>query len=483
MLSHLQKAFRINKNKSIYGSFAEIGAGQEVARFFFRAGRSSNTIAKTMSAYDMIFSDDIYGKEKDGRYVCSSRLIKMLNREFQLLERRLKKSGGSPSRSFFVFANTVATHSHKFLVNLQHHSDTSLVFKSHGWLGVRFQLRPDGPVNQITMHVRMYDPFRLQQQEAIGILGLNLIYAAYFCHQKAEDILDSLIENIKKERFSIHTIQCEGEDLKHLDNTTLNLMLVRYGLCPAVLFGENGKIVHLPDVLYHKNVLVYRSTFCPVTRLNMLILRESEKLFFRQFLQKEECQDCLLLAEITMSSQKGSSYLGISSVKERIQLLSKMGLHTLISDLSLFCDLKDFLRYFSDKEIGIVVGEDFLKSIFDEKFYAHLSGGVLEGLGRLFKDLKTRFYVYDYSFHKASSASSASKDFQPPNNLKSLYDSFMKRKQINDIPFSVPKEFPIIHSSQVHKMILQKDKNWEQMVPLKISREIKLKNLLGFSSH
>src|SRR6185312_6389464 len=243
----LAKAFEVNANPAIYGTFAEIGAGQEVARFFFQAGQASQTIAKTISAYDMIYSDEIYGKESNGRYVCESRLLKMLDKEYSLLHRRLDQARGQKT-TFFAFANTVAT------------GDQKKKF-SHGWLGVRFQAKPLGPHNDIVLHVRLLDKYRLQQQEALGILGVNAVHTAFHAISNASDIIDGLTEGLREGQVSVDFIRLTGPDVAHINNHLLNLELVRRGLSEAILFGPDQKILNVSDELFQKNVLIQRGSY------------------------------------------------------------------------------------------------------------------------------------------------------------------------------------------------------------------------------
>ena len=161
------KALRINLNENIYGSFAEIGAGQETVRNFFKAGGASGTIAKAMSAYDKDFSDSIYGIEKNGRYVTESRLKKMLSHEIDLIEERVPREK-HPNRLFFAYANTVAT------------IDFAKKFKGHGWVGIKYQVEPEGAFNEIVLHIRFHENEATLQQNTLGTLGVNLIYGAFY---------------------------------------------------------------------------------------------------------------------------------------------------------------------------------------------------------------------------------------------------------------------------------------------------------------
>ncbi|MFZ9526857.1 MAG: TonB-dependent receptor, partial [Schleiferiaceae bacterium] len=216
VLSAAQKALRTNLNPNVYGSFAEIGAGQETVRHFFRAGGASGTIAKAMSAYDKEFSDAIYGREADGRYVSENRLRKMLNHEYRLLHERIDRDR-SPDKCFFAFANTVAT------INF------AKTFKGHGWLGIRYQTRPDGEANEVIVHVRLHEDNAKYQQETIGAMGVNLIYAAFNYFDEPKKFLLSLYDGIEKSAIEVDLINFLGPDFEHVDNRLMSLQLIKNG--------------------------------------------------------------------------------------------------------------------------------------------------------------------------------------------------------------------------------------------------------------
>src|SRR5690554_1872902 len=236
-LSVRQKALKINLGRRFYGTLSEIGAGQEVARHFFQAGGASGSIAKTISAYDMTFSDEIYGREESGRYVCENRLKRMLNKEFNLLQTRLGSTRGK-DHQFFAFANTVAA------LNFQRTNE------SHGWMGVRFQDAPENEVSEVIIHVRMLDPQNILQQDAIGIIGVNLIYAAFFLHRYPEAFILSLLDHLDSSRIEIDFIKFSGKAFEKIDNRLMNLFLLQQGMTDAIMFDERGEVVLPSDVLY-----------------------------------------------------------------------------------------------------------------------------------------------------------------------------------------------------------------------------------------
>ncbi|WP_413290779.1 hypothetical protein [Bdellovibrio sp. HCB337] len=460
-MSTLNKAHRINLNTSIYGTFAEIGAGQEVARHFFLAGKASQTVAKTISAYDMTFSDEIYGREKTGRYVCESRLEKMLTHEFTLLVERLSKKRGTDTR-FFAFANTVATGSA---------NDKKYC---HGWMGVRFQKNPQGAYNDIILHVRMQDRHRLQQQEALGILGVNLVDAAFHHTEDYEDLISCLVDNLKEGQIIIDVLHFQGEDLKHLNPHLTNLELVRRGLAEAVLFGPQKEILHVPDTVYKKAVLLQRGTYRPVTKTHLDVLSKGLNHFKKDFQLKDE--QCLSIMELTMRNLLTEGEVNDKDFLDRIETLCSLGQHVLVSNFYYFYPLKTYFRQYTQEPMAIVVGASHLERVFDESRYKDLSGGILEGLGKLL-DAKTKLYVYP---HKTDMTCMTAKSFFPTPSVKHLYSHFKESNQVCDIAGCDETEV-YTHSDQVHQMILKKDPQWETLVPTGVRDLIRTKKLFGYN--
>lgn len=455
-----RKALQINLDDSIYGTFAEIGAGQEVARHFFQAGRASHTIAKSISAYDMTFSDEIYGKES--RYVCEPRLLKMLEYEFSLLQERLREKRGDRTR-FFALANTVATS-----------SQDEAHLKSHGWMGIRFQLRPNGPVNEIIMHVRFWDRFRLQQQEALGVLGVNLIHMAFFPPDKDEERIEALIETLSTKRIEVNMIRFSGPELQHLDNRLMNLELVKKGLTDAILFGADGRILNVGDALFHQPVLVQRGTFRPITNWNVEILDKVVDQFKKHPLVGGKTPKALF--ELTMNSlAKDEGDVDDEDFLHRVDTLSALGHEVLVSNFQLFYQLKFFLRQYTDEAIGIVVGAGVLPKLFDESFYAGLSGGILEGMSRLFDD-KTRIFVYPFKDEKICATAQI---FNPKPSLQHLYKHLFSNGCISDI-LKCDDVDTSIHSSEVHALLVKGDKKWRKLVPEKVGQLIESRQLFGY---
>lgn len=458
--SPLKKALQINLDDSIYGTFAEIGAGQEVARNFFQAGRASHTIAKSMSAYDMTFSDEIYGKA--ARYVCEERLERMLDYEFSLLQERLRTQRGNSTR-FFAFADTVATA-----------TGEDGESRSHGWLGIRFQMRAGGPANDIIMHIKLWDRFRLAQQEALGTLGVNLIHAAFFPPDRAEDRIAYLIDSLNTKRVEVNMIRFDGPDLAHLDNRLMSLELVKQHLTEAVLFDAKSEVQHVGDSLFRQPVLVQRGTYRPITSSSLEVSRKVTDQFRRHPLL--EGAEPRLLFEITMASLAGDGGLvNEEDFLHRVDTLNALGHEVLVSNFRLFYQMKSFLRQYTDRAIGVVIGASLLPKMFDESFYRALPGGILEGMSRLFDD-HTRVFVYP---HKDDLTCSTAKTFNPNPRLAHLYRHLTANEMIKDV-LQCDEIDTSVHSSDVRTLLEARDPKWKTLVPPEVARLIEERQLFGY---
>lgn len=454
----LGRALEINLNPQIYGTFAEIGAGQEVARYFFQAGKASQTIAKTISAYDMIYSDEIYGKETSGRYVCESRLEKMLDKEFKLLHKRLDPTRGSSS-CFFAFANTVATGD-----NTKRHT--------HGWMGVRFQTHPGGEANEIVMHVRLMDRIRLQQQETLGVLGVNLVYTAFTNLHNTEELLSSLVDNIKESQVVIDLIRFTGPDLKHINNHLMNLELVRRGLADAVMFGPDQSIKTISDELYQKSVIIQRGTFRPVTKTHVDVLEKGIEQFRKDF--PDDSKKTVVMFELTMQNLMQDGHLQEKDFLDRVTSLCSLGHNVLVSNFFLFYRLKRFIHSYTQKPLILIMAASHLDRLFDEQHYADLEGGVLEGLSKLL-DSHTHLYVYP---HKTENSCMTTKTFFPDPKMLPIYQYFLQQKSIQDIS-GCDEISEYLHSDYVRQLISSRDPRWETLVPKPVRDQIQKENLFG----
>ena len=457
------KALRINLNENIYGTFAEIGAGQETVRNFFRAGASSGTIAKAMSAYDKDFSDAIYGIEEDNRYVTEPRLRRMLNHEVELIEDRILREK-HPDKLFFAFANTVAT------------IDFSKKFKGHGWVGVKFQLDPLEAYSEIILHLRFKETDARLQQETLGILGVNLIYGAYYKYNDPKKLLRYLYDHLDKDQLEIDTINFSGPRFANVDNRLMSLQLVKNGMTDAVMFGPDGKNILPAAVLYKKNILALRGSFRPVTKVNIDMLTEGLNKFKEN--KKVDENNIQLLLEITLSNLMTDGEVDERDFLDRADILCSLGYTVMISNYKKYYKLSEYLSRYTNARMGLIIGVDNLVEMFDEKYYRNLSGGILEAFGKLFyRDLK----VYMYPYLDADSGEFInSENLKVHPRMKELYKFFKKNGKLVNID-DFDKGILDIFSRTVLKMILNGEKGWEEMLPKGIADIIKQKRLFGYS--
>ena len=454
----LGKALKVNLDNGFYGTFAEIGAGQEVARHFFTAGGAAGTIAKTMSAYDMTFSDAIYGSSP--RYVSRERLETMLGHEQRLLIERLGATAGD-TRRFFVFADTVAARS------FRRHDE------SHGWMGLRFQHAPHADFSDIIVHVRMLDTENLFQQEALGITGVNLIYGAAFNHQDPHRLIGSLLDDLKPGRIEVDMIRFSGPAFPDVDNRIMSLELVVQKLTRATLFRPDGEVVQASDAFYKRPILVERGSFRPVTHVTNDMLDGAKRLFERE--QGVEGEEPAILMEITIKNLLSHGPLDLHDFLDRIDLLGALGRTVLISNYGEYYKLVNFLTRYTEKPIGLPMGIPGLHEIFNSGHYNDLEGGILEALGRLFKR-NVRLYVYP--FLATSGELVTCENFRTPHGLENLYEHLRVNKLIRPIEDYRP-DYLRIHSPKVLEMIAAGDANWETMVPEAARDVIKKRGLFG----
>jgi hypothetical protein len=454
-----KKALQINVDGKKYGTFAEIGAGQEVARRFFHVGGAAGTIAKTMSAYDMTFSDAIYGPTD--RYVSRLRLATMLDHEYALLLERLDAKVGS-DRTFFVFADTVAARSFK-----QHN-------ESHGWLGIRFQTQPHGEPSQIIIHVRMLDATNIEQQEALGVIGVNLVYGAFY-HSQPERLISSLQENLAPGRIQVDLIKFSGPSFGKIDNRLMSLQLVSQGLTDAVMFTADGETVQPAEVFHKKAILVERGSFRPVTYATNDMLDGARRIFLNQ----SGCSDdeLVVLMEMTLQNLVAEGQLNHADFLARVDILGALGRTVLISKFGEYYRLANYLARYTSKMIGLVMGVPSLLEIFDEKYYLNLEGGILEALGRMFKT-GLKLYVYPMIDEKSGKIISATQIEVAPN-LRSLFRYLIDNQYIEEIS-DYHHEYLRIYPAEALAKMQSGDSGWERMVPPEVVQIIKEREFFGY---
>jgi hypothetical protein len=469
ILSTNRKALKINLNLSIYGTFAEIGGGQEVARHFFQAGGASGTVAKTISAYDKAFSDALYHSSTNTRYVSESRLYEMLEAEYAELTQILGETRGLNTQ-FFSFANTIET------LNFQ---KTNL---GQGWFGVKFQLKPETEPNQVVFHVNLLENDGLLQQTTLGILGVNLIYACFYLYQFPEQFLRSLLDNVSSDRLEITMIRMTGPDLEYVDNRLLSLQLVKNGMTESIMFDRYGNVQRPYDMLYKKNVLAFRGSFRPVTLVMSDMMRKSYRIFKRD---EDYNKDITIsLCEMTLSNLLQEGELDERDFLDRVDILNGMGQNVMVSNFREYYKLVQYFAQFRIKKLRIIIGIPTLINFFDKKYYTNLRGGVLEAMGKFFID-NMKLYVYPTISSVAIDEPTKGEDLITSKNLvmaddvKDLYRYLMKNRMIIDIT-DAKKEYLWINSQVVIKIIKEGIPGWERMVPKYIEKVIKQKRLFGY---
>lgn len=461
VLSTHEKAIQINLDPTSFGTFAEIGAGQEVARWFFRVGGAAGTVAKSMSAYDMTVSDAIYGPCE--RYVSRQRLQKMLDHEYELLHARLVARRGETTR-FFVFADTVAARSY------------SRTEDCHGWIGFRFQRRPLAPPSDILVHVQLHDRENLQQQEALGILGVNLIYAGLFLADQPELVIQSLMDNLTRDRVEVDLVKFSGPDFAAVDNRLIALQLVAHELTDAALFTAQGEVVQAGERLYKKPILVARGSFRPVTRTTEDMLECARAAFLNE--PQVQGEQVVILAEMTLKNLAQDGVIEHRDFLDRVDTLAALGHDVLISDYGEFHRLAGYLFRYTRKMIGLVMGVPTLRELFEEKYYTDLAGGILESFGRLFKnDLK--LYVYPFRDPLTGRIETADQ-LRVATHLRHLYTYLKERGCIHPLTDYSPDCLPIF-AEEVLAQIRSGDPRWEAQVPPAVARLIKERRLFGYT--
>ncbi len=456
-----QKALKINLDRSIYGSFAEIGAGQDVAANFFKAGGASGTIAKTISAYDMAFSDAIYGEEESGKYVCEPRLMKMLNREYKLLNVRLTETAAE--KRFFAFADTVSA------LNYQKTNE------SHGWIGLRFQLRPGGKFNDVVIHVNMLDNDNILQQQALGIIGVNLIYGCYFHHEDPERLLLSLLDDLSTDRIEIDMIRFEGPDFKEVDNRLMSLYLVKHGYTKAAVFGPDGNVMQPYDALAKKHIVAIRGRFRPVTNIFLDMLQKG----VRQFENEEDVDDdkVCILSELTLRNlEDGAHRIDEKDFLDRVDILCSLGQTVLISNFHEYFKLVAYLSQFTKLRMALIMGMPNLEYIFDEKHYTEVPGGIISAFASLF-GLKIKLYLYPTLDENGQVINL--KTFKPETHLRGLMQYLMDNEKLADIKI-YDEKLMSIRTDQVLDQIQKGPGDWENAVPDSVVKQIKENALFGY---
>ena len=471
------KAFQLNLDNAVYGTLAEIGAGQEVARWFFRVGGASGSIAKTISAYDMKFSDAIYGSAR--RYVSRERLMTMLDHEYRLLLERLARDRGSRSR-FFAFANTVAAKS------FRRQSD------AHGWIGVRFQHEPMAPPSDMIIHTRLLDPENLQQQDTLGIVGVNLIYGATRLFDRPLDLVKSLMDGLNSKRIEVDMIKLCGPAFPEIDNRLMALRLVEAGLTQAALFYPDGDVVQPAETLYKKPILLERGTFRPPSRRHLDMLECSLNRFRAEPGNRGE--DPVVLFEMNMKDsvsyflsdlERSTEKVDPKDFLDRADILSSLGHPVLISNYFRYYRLASYLFRYTDRMVGLVMGLPNLRELFNEKYYTDLSGGILESFGRMFKN-ELKLYTYPTSLNLNGDAGAeaeihTARTLQVAPHLRHLYAHLYENGRIECLE-GYRRDCVTIDHMRISEGIRRGNTDWEQFVPPDIVKRIKERKAFAYRS-
>ena len=461
-LTPKQKALAINLDPHIYGTFAEIGAGQETVRHFFRAGGASQTIAKAMSAYDKDFSDAIYGKEVRNRYVTQNRLRKMLRYEVSLIEERVSRET-CPGRKFFSYANTVTT------INFDK------TMKGHGWVGLRFQLDENDDYNEIVLHVKFNENDATLQQETLGGLGVNLIYGAFNYSDNPRKMINSLFDDINNDNLEIDMIDFSGPAFNYVDNRLMSLQLVKNGMTDAVIFNSEGNNMLPADILYRKNIFAVRGSFRPVTLVNIDMFLKGLEMFNKDW----QCStdETEVLFEITISNLRAAGDIDERDFLDRVDVLGKLGYTVIISNFSEYYRLIDYFATYTNGKIGVAMGVNNLLDVFDENYYKNLSGGILEAFGKFFrKDMRVYLYPYkDPETHELLTAD----NLKVADSLKELYKYFKHNNRIVDIKDYNP-DYSEIYSRVILEKIANHVSGWEKEVPEGVAELIKERGMFGY---
>lgn len=457
-----EKALQINTSGIRFGAFAEIGASQEVARWFFHVGKASNTIAKTISAYDMAISDAIYGATS--HYVSRARLGAMLDREYRLIIERLDAKRGDRD-AFFAFADTVATHG------------SSRSSGGHGWMGIRFQTQPKSEESEIIIHLEMRDALAINQQEAVGIVGVNLIHGAFYFPDDPVKLIRGLMDGLDRRRIEIDLIKFSGAAFHNVDNRLMALQLVELGLTDAVMFTADREVVQPSEVLHDHPVFVERGSFRPITNIT-LSLRDCA---LRQLREANPAPppDPVVLMEMTLNNLMSGPSVDHQDFLARADVLAALSATVMISNFTRFDLVSAYLRQYTSKRLATVVGVPTLRAIFDEQYYTELDGGILEGVGRLFNG-DTKLLVYPGISAETGQVETAA-DIAIPPKLKHLYAYLLDNRFIEPIQQFSTDQLEVSPADVLQK-IQSGDGSWVDFVPPAAAALIQRDKLFGLAA-
>ncbi len=388
----------------------------------------------------------------------------MLEKEQTLNRRRLADDRGD-ANAFFAFADTVSA---------RNFNNTN---ECHGWMGIRFQAAPHDEDSFIVIHVRMLDADNAAQQEALGIVGVNLIYGAFFLASTPEVLIASLLDGLSTARVEIDMIDFGGQEFRQLDNRVMSLHLVQLGLSGAALFAADGTVLQPSEILRKRSLLIERGRFRPVTHVNLDMLNAGLRTFER--VADVEPGETLPIMEITMRNLASDSDVCLEDFISRAEVLEATGHTVMISDFFEYYRLAAYLFRYTHRPVGLAMGIGALRQLFDEHYYEELDGGIFESFGRLFKN-QLKLMVYPWKDAQRGTVETLHNVEINPS-LRQLYDFLRDRRSIMPIE-DITHEYLDIHSDQVLKMIVAGDDEWVSMVPSCVVDAIKQGGLFGYAS-
>jgi hypothetical protein len=342
-------------------------------------------------------------------------------------------------------------------------------------VGIRYQIDPKEPYNEITLHIRFHENDAQLQQITLGILGVNLIYGAYYKYDQPNKLLRYLYDHIDKDKIEIDTINFSGPRFKEVDNRLMSLQLIKNGMTDAVMFDPDGHNILPARILYKKNILALRGSFRPVTKVNIDMFERSYEMFLKE--NRVEKDRTEVIFEITLSNLRAEGEIDEEDFMDRARLLCSLGHTVMISNFQEYYKLVEYFSRYTKMRMGLAMGVNNLVDIFDEKYYRHLSGGILEAFGKLFfKDLK----VYLYPMKDPETGEyTTSENLKVHPRMKELYKFFKYNGKVVDITDYNPDNMEIF-SREVLGMIEKGEDGWEQMLPPGVSEIIKEKQLFNY---
>lgn len=459
-LSTKEKSVRININSDYYGAIAEIGGGQETARHLFQAGGASNTVAKSVSAYDKSFSDHFYNEGQPARYVSEDRLRKMIDYEYSELIKILDKKN---SQKFFAFANTVET------------LNFNKTNQGNGWLGIAVEGTNRYQPNMFFIHVKLHENDTLLQQYTLGALGINLIYGGLFQWEDPRKILLSLLDNLDVDRVEVDYVYVEGPDMSWVDNRLLNLMLVSNKMTPAIMFDESGRVRQPSDMLYKKNVLLMRGHFRPINNLTLEFLSDSLSIFKRDEDYKPD--NTIVFCEISLKYLMQNEQLDEKDFLNRVDLLNMVGQNVMVSNFFRYFKLVDYFAQFKMNKLRIVLGLPTFDKIFHSSQYTDMRGGLLEAMGTLFQE-NVKLYLYPYMDSTTGEVVYPAADHFK-DEYKILWEYLVSTRKIL-ILNGIPAKHLLVTSELISQMIRKADVKLTEFLPTRIYEHIKTEKLFGY---